>query len=105
MYRDYRDLLDFMSIGNKSKGFVFKSIPFNHGVIETKDVPELFECDEFVFREIVQAFLDYAKEQKIESKSESYCEGKLSAIEKHLEDMRTLVFKPLTLTGDNVVNK
>ena len=62
------------------------------GYIDCSKVPTLFKCDEFTFREIVQAFLDFAKKEKIESKSESFCEGKLVATEKHLEDMRKIVF-------------
>jgi hypothetical protein len=44
-------------------------------------------------REIVRAFVKYAQEQGFKSSDETFNKGKLEATEKHLEDMRTLVFK------------
>lgn len=44
-------------------------------------------------RQIVAAFVKYSQEQGFKSSDESFAQGKLTATEKHLEDMRTLVFK------------
>lgn len=43
-------------------------------------------------RDLIQAFVEYAKERNYPV-SEDATKGKLEATEKHLEDMRTLVFK------------
>ena len=44
-------------------------------------------------REIISAFVKYAQDQGFKSSDESFSKGKLEATEKHLDDMRTLVFK------------
>jgi UDP-N-acetylglucosamine pyrophosphorylase len=45
------------------------------------------------FNDVVHAFVNYAKSQNMRSTDESHMAGKLVATEKHLEDMRSLVFK------------
>lgn len=60
------------------------------------------------FEGIIQAFVAYSRNKGFKDSNESFAEGKLKATEKHLEDMRTLVFTPTTVenryvpSGDGV---
>lgn len=75
----------------------------NNGIALTKLVREregssdyvkpAFRVPENILREILTAFAEAAQDRGIEKRSESFVKGKLDATEKHLEDMRTLVFK------------
>lgn len=58
-----------------------------------EDVKPAFKVREDVWRAILAAFADHAHQQGMENKTETFAKGKLDAIERHLEDMRTLVFK------------
>lgn len=42
---------------------------------------------------IAKAFVDYANSQGFKNGTETFAKGKLEAMESHLQDMRTLVFK------------
>lgn len=44
--------------------------------------------------EVIKAFANLAKEKGFPNDDESFAKGKLEATEKHLDDMRTLVFPP-----------
>lgn len=45
-------------------------------------------------RELVHAFIEYARKEGMKGGEESHAVGKLEATERHLEDMRKLVFEP-----------
>lgn len=52
----------------------------------------------FLEPEMLSALLDAMKKRGIKGKEASFTEGKLVATEKHLEDMRRIVFEP-AITG------
>jgi hypothetical protein len=45
------------------------------------------------FNDFVKAITDYASNNNIKTESETLLQGKLGATERHLEDMRKIVFK------------
>lgn len=57
------------------------------------DVKPFMKLPEDQTRELIQGFLDVARDEGMKPHNESHTEGKLEATSKHLEDMRTLVFK------------
>lgn len=57
------------------------------------DIPPTFSADHRVVVAIVAAFAENAKKLGIPEPTKEYANGKLEATEKHLEDMRKLVFK------------
>jgi len=60
-----------------------------------EDLPPgcLMEIPRDVFAEMLKGFAEMANERGMKLESDLKREGKLEATEKHLEDMRTLVFK------------
>lgn len=58
-----------------------------------QDIKPAFLVPEMVLRDIISAFVEHARDHGFRNASESHDKGRLIATEKHLEDMRTLVFK------------
>lgn len=58
------------------------------------DIKPAFTIDERTLRDLIAAFAELAQSRGIENKSETFTKGKLEATERHLADMRQLVFKP-----------
>ncbi len=52
-----------------------------------------FTCNRYDALEIAKGFIAYANEQGFKNGSETFNKGKLEATEKHLEDMRKIVFE------------
>lgn len=50
---------------------------------------------EFIFNDFAKAILNYASDNNIKTENENLLVGKMDATEKHLEDMRKIVFKDL----------
>ncbi len=69
---------------------MIKTIPQNEGSAAVK--PLMILRDDTA-ADVVRAFISYGNEKGIKNNSETFAIGKLEATEKHLEDMRTLVFK------------
>lgn len=55
------------------------------------DVKPAFIMEEQEIRELLKAFIEYAKEEGFKTPDESHTKGKLEATESHLKDMRTLL--------------
>lgn len=72
-----------------AKPMVLEWVKHEHGISED---PSL-SIHQNVEGEFLKALTDAISEKGIKPESDSKLEGKLIATEKHLEDMRTLVFK------------
>jgi hypothetical protein len=70
----------------------------DEGMYRTEDVTMRIHPEDF--NQIVKAFVKYSRDKDFKDSNESYTEGKLLATEKHLEDMRTLVFEPQTIINE-----
>ena len=55
------------------------------------DVKPMMIVDELFIRDLINAFVSYAREEGFKSADESHTKGKLEATESHLKDMRTLL--------------
>lgn len=62
----------------------------------------IFQVPANEFHAIMCAFTEYAREQGFKDAGDSFAQGKLSAVEQHLEDMRHIVFKKNPLEIINV---
>ena len=67
----------------------------NYG--EAANTPPTMILEERDLRELLSAFAKLGQERGIQSLDESTAKGKLEATERHLEDMRTLVFQPVII--------
>lgn len=85
-----------------SKGDVIQFLNFNekgecintekrHDYGMELDMKPTMILPEVETRELIQAFLDVAKEERIDNHNETYAKGKLEAMSDHLKDMRKLL--------------
>jgi hypothetical protein len=76
---------------SERKMMVATTIPYAEAVAPTP----LLEMPHGMFTDFVKAITDYASENRIKTENENLLQGKLTATEKHLEDMRTHFAKVL----------
>ncbi len=92
---------DRLHIFRRVNGGVEVIVKIEEGTLTTKFVPAGGSLSEQCtlsastenMRGIVEAFVRYAQSQGFKSSEESRDSGKLEATTRHLEDMRSLVFK------------
>ena len=71
---------------------VATTVEYHEGAVpEIKPFAVLHEQQ---FRQMVHAFVEHARDEGMRGGEESHAKGKLEATERHLEDMRALVFEP-----------
>lgn len=58
-----------------------------------KELEPFLKLPTELFNEFVKAITEYASDNNIKTENENLLQGKLGATEKHLEDMRKIVFK------------
>jgi hypothetical protein len=85
---------DIMNIIGQENGVLVSQI-IERTDYEPKPLKPLLEMPEFVFNDMATAMVDYMSNKGHRTKNESVLEGKLSATEKHLEDLRTHFTKVL----------
>lgn len=81
------------SIQFDSQSKMLKQKLLNENVAE--EVEPFIELPYGFFDDFVKAVVDFASENNIKTESETLLQGKLSATEKHLEDLRTHFTKVL----------
>lgn len=80
--------------GQKDDFIIQQSFEVNSPNFETPIIP-LLQMPESLFRDFQKSFLEYLNNQNIKSENENLLQGKLSATEKHLEDLRNYFPKVL----------
>ncbi len=80
--------IEFINIKEDGTAIATRKV-FDPGAAQQN--PPTLILDEYQTRELIQAFVDIAKEEGIEPSSESKAKGKLEATERHLEDLRKLL--------------
>lgn len=71
---------------------------------ESDQIKSFMTCDRVLAMGIAKGFLAYANEQGFKNGDETFVKGKLEATERHLEDMRKIVFEPV-ITGTEIKRK
>jgi len=62
-----------------------------HGVVDLSTIKPTMILPEYEARFLMQGFLALAKEEGLKPHNESFSEGKLESMGKHLEDLRKLL--------------
>ena len=92
IYRIVGDYIEWLEI--KSPDMIGHREKFERmGGAMPENMKPTFECMTNEVVNITKAFLIYANAQGFKNGTETFNKGKLEATERHLEDMRSLVFK------------
>lgn len=90
--RDFKkgDIIQFLNVKENGEVIVTEKKHEYGMILDMKPTMILLESET---RELIAAFVEHARQEGLKFNTESKAEGKLEATEKHLEDMRKLVFK------------
>lgn len=94
IWRRVGDQVNYLN--NDEKGLIATSVKYSDGF--DLDIKPFMIGQLPTIMAIVRGFLAYANSEGLKSGDETFAKGKLEATEKHLEDMRKIVFEPI-ITG------
>lgn len=89
IYRFVGKTIQYLEI--KSPEVIVHSEQYEYGSAQT--IKPTLVCPQDEALNIAKGFVAYANSQGFKNGSETFVKGKLEATEKHLDDMRNLVFK------------
>lgn len=99
-----RDVIQFLNF--KETGEAVETERVNNSEMKLDDIAPTMILPQNRLNEILQAFTEAVRERGFGYENESTAKGKLEATEKHLEDMRRLVFetdKEVVISGKPII--